>query len=517
MVIAGCPLISALVDRWSFAYLAEHFVYDKLNVHFAPRSHTCFSRHYGTGLGKGGCTAMTFAQFVKHAHDEYIAPRPDCTESALRYYLQVPMVWNERQGNSVHGIPDDCEGPEAGKPMSKCPAGQVIEDDLRSLDWHWLKRARDVSGCRGFDTCQLWAGHGGGCTPLHFDSLSNFLAQVGHLGMPPRRTGGIASLAVRAAPGTHARPPARLARLLISTDLHAPSRRPSRRPQVRGRKQVLLFPPAQTWHIYPYQVGHPMDNFAMVDLEAPDVGRFPALARARALEAVLSPGDVLWLPRFYWHYVHQLDAPSENVSLNFWVGKKGTEGFMAQMRTAPLPADDAVAAAAAAAHATAREMERGEQARLRVEAADERWLASDAEVAMNCLHLSRMIETACTHVMRDERARGNHFMSALAVGAEVTWPADQSAASQARRLRREVMSMFGADGANALLRMATRHGRLHPGLAPAHGHLIDSEKGGCTPSDEVERWFRGEDVQETYARADEADAHSRLLGATAAS
>ena len=60
-----------------------------------------------------------------------------------------------------------------------------------------------------------------------------------------------------------------------------------------------------------------MDNFAMIDVERPDVKRFPSLRRARALEAVLEPGDVLWLPRFYWHYVHQLDAPSENISLNF--------------------------------------------------------------------------------------------------------------------------------------------------------------------------------------------------------
>ena len=40
-----------------------------------------------------------------------------------------------------------------------------------------------------------------------------------------------------------------------------------------------------------------MDNFAMVDIHSPDVTRFPALRHARGLEAVLEPGDVLWLPR----------------------------------------------------------------------------------------------------------------------------------------------------------------------------------------------------------------------------
>ena len=47
----------------------------------------------------------------------------------------------------------------------------------------------------------------------------------------------------------------------------------------------------------PHRQEHPMDNFAMVDIHSPDVTRFPALRHARGLEAVLEPGDVLWLPR----------------------------------------------------------------------------------------------------------------------------------------------------------------------------------------------------------------------------
>ena len=53
----------------------------------------------------------------------------------------------------------------------------------------------------------------------------------------------------------------------------------------------------------------------------------------RALETILEPGDVLWLPRFWWHLVRQLDAGSPNLSLNFWVGYKGTSGFMQELRS----------------------------------------------------------------------------------------------------------------------------------------------------------------------------------------
>ena len=41
-----------------------------------------------------------------------------------------------------------------------------------------------------FRTCQMWAGHGGSCTPCHYDSLCNFLSQVVAAAAPtPERHG----------------------------------------------------------------------------------------------------------------------------------------------------------------------------------------------------------------------------------------------------------------------------------------------------------------------------------------
>ena len=37
--------------------------------------------------------------------------------------------------------------------------------------------------------------------------------------------------------------------------------------QVTGRKHVLLMGQSETFKLYPFPVGHPQDNFAMVDLE----------------------------------------------------------------------------------------------------------------------------------------------------------------------------------------------------------------------------------------------------------
>ena len=52
-----------------------------------------------------------------------------------------------------------------------------------------------------------------------------------------------------------------------------------------------------------------------VRVEAPDLEEYPEFATAEYDEAILSPGDMLYLPRSHWHYVRAL---STSVSFNFW-------------------------------------------------------------------------------------------------------------------------------------------------------------------------------------------------------
>merc|ERR1711938_465593 len=60
----------------------------------------------------------------------------------------------------------------------------------------------------------------------------------------------------------------------------------------------------------------------MVDLERPDVARWPAFRSLRGCgrHATLGPGDVLFIPRFTWHYVEQCAPNEDNVSVNYWFG-----------------------------------------------------------------------------------------------------------------------------------------------------------------------------------------------------
>ena len=76
--------------------------------------------------------------------------------------------------------------------------------------------------------------------------------------------------------------------------------------QISGRKHFLLFSPADADCLYD----------GAVDLDHPDLERHPLLARARPIEAVLGPGEVIFIPRGWAHRVVSLD-PSVSVTFNF--------------------------------------------------------------------------------------------------------------------------------------------------------------------------------------------------------
>lgn len=89
---------------------------------------------------------------------------------------------------------------------------------------------------------------------------------------------------------------------------------------VHGRRRFTLFPPDQIANLY---VG-PLDQTiagppsSMVDLDAPDLARYPRFATAarHAQVADLGPGDALFIPALWWHHVRAFDRL--NVLVNYW-------------------------------------------------------------------------------------------------------------------------------------------------------------------------------------------------------
>jgi len=82
--------------------------------------------------------------------------------------------------------------------------------------------------------------------------------------------------------------------------------------QVTGRKQVKM--------IAPYFLGNVYNDdrcYSSVDLESVDLDRFPAMRDVPVLETVLEPGECLFIPLGWWHWVRSLEISTSLTFTNF--------------------------------------------------------------------------------------------------------------------------------------------------------------------------------------------------------
>ncbi|NXX40873.1 KDM8 protein, partial [Tricholaema leucomelas] len=84
--------------------------------------------------------------------------------------------------------------------------------------------------------------------------------------------------------------------------------------QVFGRKYICLCPPEESENLYPHE-SQILHNTSQVDVEDPDLVKFPSFRKAALQSCVLMPGQVLFIPVQYWHYVRSLDI---SFSVSFW-------------------------------------------------------------------------------------------------------------------------------------------------------------------------------------------------------
>ena len=84
--------------------------------------------------------------------------------------------------------------------------------------------------------------------------------------------------------------------------------------QVHGTKDAILAAPEDARNLHVFPDAHTKSQVAPA---TPDLRVHPRFRRATLLEARLEPGDVLFLPRGWWHYF----ASSErSISLSCWHG-----------------------------------------------------------------------------------------------------------------------------------------------------------------------------------------------------
>ncbi len=89
---------------------------------------------------------------------------------------------------------------------------------------------------------------------------------------------------------------------------------------VRARRRFLLFPPDQVKNLYigPFEVTMAGPPASMVDPTAPDLERYPKYREAmdQAFIADLEPGDAIYIPSLWWHFVQSFEP--FNVLVNYW-------------------------------------------------------------------------------------------------------------------------------------------------------------------------------------------------------
>jgi len=52
----------------------------------------------------------------------------------------------------------------------------------------------------------------------------------------------------------------------------------------------------------------PLNTHSLVNLDEPDYKKYPGLAYVKCYECILEPGDSLFMPSGYWHYITYLDG-----------------------------------------------------------------------------------------------------------------------------------------------------------------------------------------------------------------
>ena len=79
-----------------------------------------------------------------------------------------------------------------------------------------------------------------------------------------------------------------------------------------GEKRVILYPPEETKFLY--KVPHSIVSMEIIDMDDPDLEKYPALAMAKGYEVTLKHGEALFIPSKWWHFI-KYESPCLSLTL----------------------------------------------------------------------------------------------------------------------------------------------------------------------------------------------------------
>lgn len=85
--------------------------------------------------------------------------------------------------------------------------------------------------------------------------------------------------------------------------------------QVIGTKKIILASPDDTPNLYPHESSMLLGNTSQIDAENVDYEKFPLVRNVKLMEVILHEGDMLYIPKHFWHFVKSL---STSFSVSFW-------------------------------------------------------------------------------------------------------------------------------------------------------------------------------------------------------
>lgn len=169
--------------------------------------------------------------------------------------------WTERDMSGEEFFAPTKENAYLFKPLKDLPeAVRTAVGSLESLTVPWRK----------VEEVNAWFGGPGVTTPLHYDAMHNSYAQV------------------------------------------------------RGQKRFILFPAKQHKNLYLFPRIHPSSRMSQVDLQEQSAGstKKPSLfqdfakAAPHAVEVTLGPGDALYIPPYWFHYVEVASSDMTSMSIS---------------------------------------------------------------------------------------------------------------------------------------------------------------------------------------------------------
>ena len=208
-------------------------------------------------------------------------------------FLQFKNLLEKKINNNKHNNDDGDELIYLQQPLY-AGIGDNITKDFSSMNWAWVNAMRMQLDFGPLTTNTLLIGQEGSTTPLHFDEQENFLHQIG------------------------------------------------------GTKTCYLFAPSYYKYFYPYPLQHPCDRQSQINFDAIDFDRFSNMRDIccndkeeegegggnnnvnekkekknsnkkqyyHGYKCVLEPGDVLYIPRYWWHHI--INEKKTSMAINFW-------------------------------------------------------------------------------------------------------------------------------------------------------------------------------------------------------